>query len=66
VTAVALSELNTAVPIDPPICWAVFTIADATPASPGETALVAAFCTGPKIIPNPRPVTSRAGRTPPA
>jgi hypothetical protein len=30
---VAASELNTAVPIGPPICWAVLTIADATPAS---------------------------------
>jgi hypothetical protein len=60
VIAVAVSELTTAVPIDPPICCAVFTIADATPASWTSTPLVAAFCTGPKISPNPRPVTRRA------
>jgi hypothetical protein len=53
---VAASELNTAVPIGPPICWAVLTIADATPASWDLTPLVAAFCAGPKISPNPRPM----------
>jgi hypothetical protein len=43
---VAASELNTAVPIDPPICWAVLTITDATSASWDLTPLVAAFCAG--------------------
>ena len=48
---VAASELNTAVPIDPPACWAVLTIADATSASWDLTPLVAAFCPGPKFSP---------------
>ncbi|WNV92197.1 hypothetical protein [Umezawaea sp. Da 62-37] len=64
--AVVASELNTAVPMDPPICWAAVTMAAATPVSCDRTPLVAAFCTGPKISPNPMPVTSRAGSTAPA
>ena len=31
--AVVVSELNTAVPIDPPICWAVFSWFAALPAT---------------------------------
>ena len=53
---IAASELNTAAPIDPPICWAVLTIADASPAAWDLTPLVAAFCAGPKISPHPRPM----------
>jgi hypothetical protein len=53
---IAAGELNTAVPIDPPICWAVLSIADAMPASWDWPPLVAAFCAGPKIGPHPRPM----------
>ena len=57
----AASEFSSAVPIEPPICWAVFTIAEATPASWASTPEVAAFIAGAKIAPMPTP-TSRTGR----
>ena len=64
--AVAPSELNTASPIEPPTCWVMLAIEEATPVSCGCTPLVAAFCPGPKTMPSPRPITSSAGSTPPA
>ena len=49
--------------MEPPICWAVFTLADATPASCGSTPAVAVLIAGPKISPNPIPKMMRYGRT---
>lgn len=48
-------EMKTATPIDPPICWAVSTIAEATPASWAWTPPVAAFWMGPRTSPSPSP-----------
>ena len=60
VTAMVLSN---AVPIEPPICWVVFTSADAAPASRGSTAAVALAIAGAKISPSPSPKTISPGRT---
>ena len=54
--------LSSAVPTEPPICWAVLTVAEATPASAGATPLVAVAIDGAMISPNPAPMTSRPGQ----
>jgi hypothetical protein len=46
------------VPIEPPICWPVVTIADATGASPGSAPSVAVAI----VIPMPKPATCRSAR----
>jgi hypothetical protein len=65
-TALLKSVLSTAVPIEPPTCWLVLTIADATPASEGSTPSVAVLIAGAKTRPRPTPITSSAGSTCPA
>ena len=54
--------LSSAAPIEPPICWPVDTIAEATPASDWRTPAVAEFIDGAMIIPIPRPITIRPGQ----
>ena len=46
VAALAASVLSSAVPIEPPICWLVLTIAEATPASRRSTPSVAVLIAG--------------------
>src|ERR1700745_242098 len=54
----ALTMVNsTAVPIAPPICWLVLTIAEPTPASSSGTPAVAVAMAGAKVIPTPKPST---------
>jgi regulatory LuxR family protein len=43
------------VPIDPPICWPVLSVAEATPASCGATPNVPVFIDGAIVKPKPRP-----------
>ena len=62
-TTLANTELSTAVPTEPPTCCMVFTIADATPASSRATPCVAVAMAGATMLPNPTPMTSRAGST---
>src|SRR6478672_2616875 len=54
---------STAVPIAPPICWLVLTIAEPTPASSSGTPAVAVAMAGAKVIPTPRPSTIRGPST---
>ena len=61
--ALEASVLSSAVPIEPPICWPVLTIAEATPASRGSTPSVAVLIAGAMIRPRPRPMTIRPGST---
>ncbi len=63
VTAVANTVLSSAVPIDPPTCWVVLTIADATPESLAFTPMVPTSKQQANTRPRPRPVTSRPGST---
>ena len=58
--------LSSEVPMEPPSCWPVLTVAEATPASRGATPYVPVLNAVENISPSPRPVTSRAGRTVPA
>jgi len=64
--AVALSAivLSAEVPMDPPTCCIVLTMADATPESSRRTPAVAVLMAGAMIMPKPSPITSRAGSTP--
>jgi len=55
--------LSSEVPIDPPICWVVLTMADAAPASLCFIEAVALAVAGAKIRPSPRPVTMSPGNT---
>ena len=50
-------------PTEPPTCWLVLTIAEATPASPGPTPRVAVAIAGAIVSPSPTPISSSAGRT---
>jgi hypothetical protein len=61
--ALAATVLSSAVPIEPPICCIVLTLAEATLASAERTPRVAVFIPVDIAIPRPRPRTSRAGRT---
>jgi len=63
VTADAASVLSSAVPIEPPICCIVFTIAEATPASLGSTPKVAVAIAALKTSPRPKPMIMIPGRT---
>ncbi len=63
VAALAASVLSSAVPREPPICWVVLTIAEATPASSSPTPPVAVAIDGAKIRPKPRPAMTSAGST---
>ena len=53
-------------PIEPPTCWQLLTVAEATPASSWLTPKVAVLIDGAKISPSPSPITSSAGRMCPA
>lgn len=57
------SVFSSAVPMEPPTCWLVLTIAEATPASRTATPYVARFITVAKTMPRPRPRKSRLGST---
>ena len=59
----APTELSSAVPIEPPICWEVLTIADATPASRGGMPWVAVANDGAIVSPKPMPIRISDGRT---
>jgi hypothetical protein len=61
--ALAKIVLSSEVPTEPPTCWEVFTIAEATPASLPSTPKVADENVGAKMHPMPTPRTSRPGRT---
>ncbi|CAM5226465.1 hypothetical protein SALBM217S_00767 [Streptomyces griseoloalbus] len=50
-----------AVPIAPPTCCEVFTIAEATPESRGSTPRVASDMAGMNAVPMPRPSSSMPG-----
>ena len=63
VTAEAASVLNSAVPIDPPTCCIVLTIAEATPASLGCTPNVAVAIAELNTSPMPAPMTRIPGST---
>ena len=54
---------SSAVPSEPPTCWEVLTIAEATPASCGPTPVVARFIAGMNATPSPRPSSSCEGST---
>ena len=53
--------LSRAVPIDPPTCWDVLTMAEATPASAGRTPRVAVLIDGAMTAPRPTPVMTSPG-----
>src|SRR5829696_569901 len=59
----AASVLSSAVPTDPPTCWDVLTIAEATPLSRGATPRVAVAIDAAMIAPKPRPIRISDGRT---
>ena len=54
--ALAAIELNSEVPIEPPSCWPVLTVAEATPASRGGIPNVPVFIDVENNVPMPRPV----------
>ncbi len=53
--------LNSDVPIEPPSCWPVFTLADATPASASGTPNVPVLIDGAMIMPSENPTISSGG-----
>ena len=55
--------LSSAVPIEPPTCWEVLTIAEATPASRGGTPWVAVANDGAMVRPKPIPISTSDGST---
>ena len=61
---VALAAIveSSAVPIEPPTCWLVLTVAEATPASWESTPRVPLLKVVGKIRPSPTPRASREGR----
>jgi hypothetical protein len=61
--ALAKIVLSSAVPTEPPTCWEVLTIAEATPASDPSMPSVAVLNAGAKMQPIPRPTMSSEGRT---
>jgi len=66
VTAVAASVFSRAVLIEPPTCWLVLVMADATPANWRSTPRVAVCMEAGMIVPMAAPMMSSAGRTWPA
>ena len=62
VAALAAMVLSSAVPIDPPTCWLVFTIAEATPAKCPSTPSVAVWIDAGTIKPMANPTMMRGGR----
>ena len=62
-TALAKIELSSAVPIEPPTCCIVLTIAEATPVSARSTPNVAVWKAGGKMLPMPMPIRISAGST---
>ncbi|CAB4936411.1 unannotated protein [freshwater metagenome] len=60
--ALAATVLRSAVPIEPPTCCMVFTVADATPESSGATPEIAPCMAGAMVAPSPRPMMIRPGR----
>lgn len=63
VAALLARVLSRAVPMEPPTCWDVFTVAEATPASSSLTPAVAMFIAGAMMRPKPRPVRISCGMT---
>ena len=63
VAAVAASVLSRAVPMAPPTCWLVDTIAEAAPASLWSTPRVASWNDAGMIDAIPAPITTRPGST---
>ena len=63
VVADTASVLSSAVPIEPPICCDVLTIADATPESWRGTPSVAVANDGATTRPKPRPIRISDGST---
>ncbi len=61
VVAEAAMVFSRAVPIAPPTCCEVLTIAEATPASRGWTPWVARDIAGMNAVPMPRPSSTIAG-----
>src|SRR3954452_15952002 len=61
--AVLAIVLSSAVPTEPPTCWLVLTIADATPALRGSTPNVALAIAGAKIRPMPAAMMISDGST---
>jgi hypothetical protein len=55
--------LSREVPIEPPSCCPVLTVAEATPASRGATPKVPVLNTGANTRPKPTPMISSEGRT---
>jgi hypothetical protein len=53
--AVVAIVFSSAVPIEPPSCWPVLSVADATPASEDRTPQVPAFIADGTVSPRPRP-----------
>ncbi len=66
VVAEAAIVFSSAVPIAPPTCCEVLTIAEATPASRGSTPVVARDIAGMNAVPMPRPSRSMPGSSTPA
>ena len=63
VAADTASVLSRAVPIEPPTCCEVFTIAEATPLSRAGTPRVAVAKDAATVSPNPTPIRTSDGST---
>ena len=61
--ALAATVFSSEVPIEPPSCCPVLTVAEATPASCGATPNVPVFIDGAIVKPKPRPATSSGPST---
>ena len=59
--APAATVLSSAVPIDPPTCWLVLTVAEATPANERSTPSVAVCIDAGMIEPMPKPMIMSGG-----
>src|ERR1700733_13734542 len=64
-TAPAKIVLRRDVPIEPPTCWPVLSVAEAAPVSCGATPNVPVFIDGAIVKPKPSPATTSGRGTPP-
>ena len=55
--------MNRAMPIEPPICWTMLTVAEATPTSARSTPVVAVAIAAVKTVPMPKPTRISAGKS---
>src|ERR1700689_5493005 len=62
-TAPAKIVLSRDVPIEPPTCWPVLSVAEAAPASCGATPNVPVFIDGAVVKPKPSPASSSGPST---